>query len=89
MSFEYSPKRSTHAFISDVQLLQCTIATASPTGVVTISICLYAFLSLFSRTIIANTDVPAETLPVLTAILFVATIPVPASPSGGHIGVPA
>ena len=33
--------------------------------------------------------VPADTLPVLTSTLLVATIPVPASPSGGHIGAPA
>ena len=31
---------------------------------------------------------PAETLPVLTVTLLVATIPVPASPSGGHIKTP-
>ena len=69
--------------------MQCTIATASPDGVVTISICLWSFASGFSRTTIANTDVPAETLPVLGATLFVATIPVPASPSGGQNGIPA
>ena len=40
-------------------------------------------------TTIANTDVPADTFPVCTVTLFVATIPVPASPSGGHIGMPA
>jgi hypothetical protein len=32
--------------------------------------------------------VPALTFPVRGAMLFVATIPVPASPSGGHIGTP-
>ena len=53
------------------------------------SISLYGLESSFSRTIMANTEVPAETLPVRTATLFVATIPVPASPSGGHIGIPA
>ena len=37
----------------------------------------------------ANTDVPAETLPVRRFTLFVATMPVPASPSGGHMGTPA
>ena len=37
----------------------------------------------------ANVLVPAETLPVLGATELVATIPVPASPSGGHIGTPA
>ena len=34
-------------------------------------------------------EVPAETFPVRFATLFVATIPVPASPSGGHMGIPA
>ena len=38
--------------------------------------------------IIEKIEVPAEILPVLCAILFVATIPVPASPSGGHIKAP-
>ena len=33
--------------------------------------------------------VPAETLPVRGAIELVATIPVPASPSGGQTGMPA
>ncbi len=37
----------------------------------------------------AKIEVPADTFPVRTATLFVATIPVPASPSGGHIGIPA
>ena len=32
--------------------------------------------------------VPALTLPVRGAILFVATMPVPASPSGGQNGMP-
>ena len=36
----------------------------------------------------ANTEVPADTLPVRTETLFVATIPVPASPSGGQSGIP-
>ena len=34
----------------------------------------------------ANTLVPAETLPVLTATELVAVMPVPASPSGGQSG---
>ena len=37
----------------------------------------------------ANTDVPADTFPVRFATLFVAAIPVPASPSGGQSGIPA
>ena len=36
----------------------------------------------------AKTDVPAETLPVRSATLLVATMPVPASPSGGQSGIP-
>ena len=39
--------------------------------------------------IIAKTDVPAETLPVFGVTLFVAAIPVCASPSGGQNGTPA
>ena len=83
-----SRKIFTHALRSDVQVFTCTIATSSPQGVVTTSISGYAFFSGSSRTTIANTDVPAETLPVRFVMLFVATIPVPASPSGGHIGIP-
>ena len=37
----------------------------------------------------AKTEVPAETFPVRSAMLLVATIPVPASPSGGQSGMPA
>ena len=69
--------------------MECAMATGSPAGVVTISISLYGLESAFSRTIMANTEVPAETFPVRWRTLFVATIPVPASPSGGHIGIPA
>ena len=36
----------------------------------------------------AKMDVPAETLPVRGATELVATIPVPASPSGGQSGMP-
>mgnify|MGYP006924226557 CR=1 FL=1 len=36
----------------------------------------------------ANTDVPADTFPVRTATELVATIPVPASPSGGASNIP-
>ena len=36
----------------------------------------------------ANTEVPAETFPVRFLTAFVATIPVPASPSGGQNGIP-
>ena len=34
-------------------------------------------------------EVPAETLPVRCLTALVATIPVPASPSGGQTGMPA
>ena len=44
-------------------------------------------IKLINDPAIANTLVPADTFPVRTATLFVATIPVPASPSGGHIGI--
>lgn len=43
----------------------------------------------FSNTTIAKAEVPAEMFPVLTAKLLVATIPVPASPSGGQASAPA
>ncbi len=84
-----SRNNPTHAFKSDVQLLQWTIATSSPAGVVTISNSLCTWFNSFSNTTIANTDVPADTFPVLTATLLVAAIPVPASPSGGHNIIPA
>ena len=48
----------------------------------------WTFSSSFSNTIIAKAEVPAEMFPVRLATLFVATIPVPASPSGGQIGIP-
>ena len=64
------------------------MATASPDGVVTRSSSSWTALNAFSSTTIANTDVPADTLPVLTATEFVAVIPVPASPSGGASGMP-
>ena len=57
--------------------------------VVTISIISYGFESSFSSTIIENDDVPADTLPVRCFTALVATIPVPASPSGGQSGMPA
>ena len=67
----------------------CTIATASPVGVVTMSISGYTFSIGLSKTTIAKADVPADTLPVRTRTLLVATMPVPASPSGGQSGIPA
>ena len=86
---ENSLNNPTHAFRSEVQLLQCTMATASPIGVVTMSSSSCTFLSSSSRTTMANTEVPAETLPVRTATELVAHIPVPASPSGGARGIPS
>src|SRR5574344_2168263 len=74
--------------MSDVQLLQCTIATSEPSGVVTISIISDGFDKSFSSTIIEKDEVPADTLPVRCLTAFVATIPVPASPSGGQRGIP-
>ena len=85
----YSRNSFTQAFSSDVQLLQCTIATRFPSGVVTMSIISLGLDSSFSRTIIEKEDVPAETLPVRGRTAFVATMPVPASPSGGQSGMPA
>src|SRR5690606_24660407 len=79
----------TQAFMSEEQLLVCTIATKSPEGVVTKSISGWTFFNFCSKTIIAKAEVPAETLPVFLDTLFVAVIPVPASPSGGQIGIPA
>ena len=65
------------------------MATGLPVGVVTMSISGWTFFMASSSTIMANTDVPAETLPVRLATLLVATMPVPASPSGGQSGMPA
>ena len=73
--------------MSLVQLLQCTIATGRPSGVVTMSISRWTPRGL-SVTIIAKSEVPALTLPVLTRTEFVATMPVPASPSQGATGMP-
>ena len=78
-----------HASMSDEQLLQCTMATGRPAGVVTMSISGYTRDKGFCSTIIAKMEVPADTLPVRWVMLFVATMPVPASPSGGQSGTPA
>ena len=75
--------------MSPVQLLQWTMATGRPSGVVTRSISGCTFASGFSSTTMAKTLVPALTLPVRTATLSVAAMPVPASPSGGQSGMPA
>ncbi len=84
----YSLNRFTQALRSLVQLLQCTMATGRPSGVVTMSITSYGLESSFSITIMEKDDVPADTLPVRTLTALVATIPVPASPSGGQNGTP-
>ena len=52
------------------------------------SISSYIFLRGFSSTTIEKMEVPAETLPVPGATALVATIPVPASPSGGANEIP-
>ena len=83
-----STNRETHASISEEPLLEWTIATGEPSGVVTMSISRWRLSSAFSRTTMRNTEVPQEMLPLLGATALVATIPVPASPSGGHMGIP-
>ena len=88
-SSSVSRSSATHAFISLVQLLQCTIATGLPVGVVTRSISGYTRLSGRSSTTIEKMEVPADTLPVRGATALVAVMPVPASPSGGQSGIPA
>ena len=81
--------RPAHAASSLAPLLQCTIATGSPAGVVTRSSSWWACASGRSSTTIAKMLVPALTLPVRGATELVATMPVPASPSGGQSGARA
>ena len=69
-------------------MLEWTIATGIPSGVTTMSISSWTRARLRSSTIIANTEVPAETFPERGRTALVATMPVPASPSGGHSGMP-
>ena len=57
-------------------------------GVVTRSSSRCTWPSSCSSTIIAKMLVPALTFPVRGATELVATMPVPASPSGGHMGIP-
>src|SRR5918997_736739 len=83
-----SANSPTHAFSSLAPLLQWTMATGSPAGVVTRSSSRCTRASSRSSTTMAKMLVPAETLPVRGATELVATMPVPASPSGGHIGMP-
>ena len=85
----YSLNRLIQALRSEVQLLQCTIATRLPSGVVTMSIISYGLDNSFSKTIMENEEVPADTFPVRCLTALVATMPVPASPSGGQTGIPA
>ena len=68
--------------------MQCTMATGLPSGVVTMSISSCTRDSGFSVTTMEKMEVPADMLPVRTFTLLVATMPVPASPSGGHMGTP-
>lgn len=49
-------------------MVECAIATRFPVGVVTRSISSWTSFKSCSRTTIPNTEVPAETLPVRTAI---------------------
>ena len=65
------------------------MATGEPSGVVTMSISVCSSVSERSRTAMRKTEVPQEMLPVRWAIAFVAIMPVPASPSGGHSAIPA
>ena len=83
-----SRKRPTHALRSEVQLLQWTMATGRPAGVVTRSISGCTLLRPCSNTTMAKMLVPADTFPVRARTLLVAAMPVPASPSGGHRGMP-
>src|SRR4051794_27423312 len=64
------------------------MATGSPAGVVTRSSSRCIPVSSCSSTTMAKMLVPADTLPVRGATELVATIPVPASPSGGQSGMP-
>ena len=71
-----SANSPTHAFRSDVQLLQCTIATGSPAGVVTISISRCIAESGFSEQS-SQTRSSLRTIAGALSTLFVAVIPVP------------
>ena len=71
-----------------MQLFVWIIATGWPDGVVTRSISSRGPDSGPSRTTIAKALVPAETLPVRGSTAWVATMPVPASPSGGAVIAP-
>ena len=83
------PKRAIQASRSEDPLSEWTIATGLPSGVTTMSISSWTRARLLSSTIIANTEVPAETFAERGRTALVATMPVPASPSGGHSGMPA
>ena len=82
------PNSPAQAASSLAPLLQWTIATASPAGVVTRSISWWRLSSGRSSTTIAKMLVPALTLPVRGVTEQVATMPVPASPSGGQSTAP-
>ena len=71
-----------------MQLLAWAMATGAPDGVATRSISSMRLRSGASSTIMAKAEVSAETLPVRGRTELVATMPVPASPSGGHSGMP-
>ena len=83
-----SPNRDTQSDMSVVQLLACTIATGYPSGVLICSISRCRLCMSFSITAIRNPDVPADRFPLPHRMLFVAIIPVAASPSGGQSRIP-
>src|SRR5699024_20922 len=89
MTFNTSPNKFIQSLISEVQLFVWIIATSLPSGVVTTSISGYIPFNASDNTTIAKALVPADMLPVFCATVLVATIPVPASPSGGAMILPA
>src|SRR5699024_10851100 len=64
------------------------MATGEPSGVVTISMFSLTCDNSFSKTTMANAEVPADTFAVRFLTEFVDTIPVPASPSGAAATAP-
>jgi hypothetical protein len=64
------------------------MATGSPAGVLAKSSSGWSPEGMWSSATVAKIEVPALTFPVNGATALVATIPVPPSPSGGHMGIP-
>ena len=52
-------------------------------------LCLYLADVGYAVTPVCYPEVPADTFPVRCLTALVATMPVPASPSGGQTGIPA